>query len=299
MKRLMLALLAAILVNLAIFFGLALLNKKQPKNRELAPVSQIRYTPLEFLAATPPAPEAVPEPEIAPPPEPTPQAASAQPARTPPSPIAESAAPELMDVQETLPPPPEAPPALPPLPLELPGLELAEMASPPSPMPLPPEPVEPPPDAIIRRPTPPPEPEPDPEPEVDVVFTPDGFIAVENITATLPTTPAYIEPPMQSVGPPPSRPSSGPTRAPQPLEFAEPIYPPAARQRGIEGQVTIRLHIGTDGLVSDIEVVHVLGHESFRDSVLRAVRRWRFTPALENGVPVTARGERTIIFDLD
>jgi protein TonB len=298
MKRVLLALLVAILVNLGIFFALALLNKKQPKSRELPQVARIHYTPLEIMAAPSLPPPPAPPSELARPPEPAPQAATALPPVQ--TPVADSAtAPKLdMPVHETPAPQPEAPAPLPPLPTDLPGIELPEIASPPSLIPAPPAPPEP----IAESAPPPPEPppvEPPPEPETDIVFTPDGFIAVENITATLPSAPAYIEPPPQPLAPPPSRPPSGPSRAPQPIDFAEPVYPPAARRHGIEGQVTIRLHIGLDGIVSDIEVMDVQGHDSFRSAVLTAVRKWRFTPALENGIPVTAWGERTIIFDLD
>jgi protein TonB len=302
MKRFALALLAAILVNLAIFYGLGLLNKKQPKNRELPQISRIHYTPLEIMSA-PVAPPPAPPVELPPPPEPMPQAAAPPPPVHTRTRVAESAATptEQMPVETaTAAAQVEVPVPLPPLPTTLPGIELPEMASPSSLMTAPPEPLPPIAESAAEPPPlEPPPPDPPQEPDTEIVFTPDGFIAVENITATLPEAPAYISLPERPLAPPPSRPSSGPTRAPQPIEFAEPTYPPSARRQGIEGHVTIRLHIGIDGEVSDIEIMDVQGHDSFRRAVVAAVRRWRFTPALENGVPVTAWGERTIIFDLD
>jgi TonB family protein len=45
--------------------------------------------------------------------------------------------------------------------------------------------------------------------------------------------------------------------------------------------------VGADGRVKDIEVVDSIPGETFR--LIQAVQRWRFRPAMENGVPVTAR----------
>lgn len=299
MKRAVAAVFAALAVNVCLFLALARLNEKEPAQRELLPVAHIHYTPVETLSReVPDLAEPAPQMPEAPPLEPMPQSASSP----PPRPIAESAIQPEMKLE--IPKPqaadvPEAPAPLPPIPLDAPGLELPELASPPSlmtPRPPPPEPVA---ESASPPPQQPPPPPPPPEPvqEIDIVFTPDGFIAVENITAALPSVPAYIEPDARSFGPPPpSPPSSGPNRAPEPIHMADPIYPSAARRRGIEGSVTVRIHIDTSGDVSDVDVIDVVGHHSFRDSVLKAVRKWQFTPALENGLPVAAWGERTIHF---
>jgi len=45
--------------------------------------------------------------------------------------------------------------------------------------------------------------------------------------------------------------------------------------------------VGADGRVKDIEVVDSIPGETFR--LIQAVQRWRFRPATDNGVPVTAR----------
>jgi protein TonB len=297
MKRFALAIAAAIAVNIGLFIALGKLNEKQPKTRELPPVAHIHYTPIETLA--PPVPELAESAAEPPPPvvEPVPMPAAMPP---PPTPIAESAieAEPDLPVQEPIAElAPQMPEPLAPMPLDVPGLELPDLASTPELM----TPRPPPPEPVAESPMPPPLAEPPPpEPTTDIVFTPDGFTAVENIVANLPSAPAYIEPDEQSFGPPPPSPaSSGPNRAPQPLENPYPVYPSAARRRGIEGQVTIRIHIDPSGAVSEVEVVDVVGHDSFRSSVEKAVSRWRFTPALENGVPVAAWGERTIIFNLD
>jgi len=75
-------------------------------------------------------------------------------------------------------------------------------------------------------------------------------------------------------------------------------YPVAARRRGAEGSVTVRMLIGTEGRVRQAKVVHVTGHESFRRAVTDSIYQWRFTKPTRNGKPVKARIEITINFRL-
>ena len=56
-----------------------------------------------------------------------------------------------------------------------------------------------------------------------------------------------------------------------------PGYPAAARRKGIEGFVTVRMTVGSDGVVTETEVIHA-SHEWFRRAVLSAISRWHFPP---------------------
>lgn len=56
-----------------------------------------------------------------------------------------------------------------------------------------------------------------------------------------------------------------------------PGYPAAARRKGIEGTVTIRVTVAADGTVSETEIL-TCSHEWFRRAVLSVVREWRFPP---------------------
>ena len=47
---------------------------------------------------------------------------------------------------------------------------------------------------------------------------------------------------------------------PRPANVVEPVIPEAARQAGASGVVHLRLQLGEDGLVADVEVVDGPGH---------------------------------------
>ena len=66
----------------------------------------------------------------------------------------------------------------------------------------------------------------------------------------------------------------------------EPEYPLVNRQRGDQGVVTVLLRISEAGEVMGVEVVNTSGHPALDDSARRAVQRWRFRPAMRNGVPI-------------
>ncbi len=61
-------------------------------------------------------------------------------------------------------------------------------------------------------------------------------------------------------------------------------YPPAARDAGIEGRVTVKVLVGPDGSV--IKVGSVSGPDAFHDEVTDKASQLQFTPGLQNGKPV-------------
>jgi len=66
-----------------------------------------------------------------------------------------------------------------------------------------------------------------------------------------------------------------------------PVYPESARRAGIQGTTLLRIHIETDGRVSDVNVERSAGHQSLDQAAADAVRRWRFEPALSSAGPVS------------
>lgn len=56
-----------------------------------------------------------------------------------------------------------------------------------------------------------------------------------------------------------------------------PGYPAAARRKGIEGTVTVRMTVAADGCVFETEILDC-SHEWFRRAVLSVVREWQFPP---------------------
>jgi TonB family protein len=80
------------------------------------------------------------------------------------------------------------------------------------------------------------------------------------------------------------------------LQRVNPIYPPQARTQGIGGDVILEATIAQDGLVPKVKVIS--GPPSLADAATRAVRQWRFSPAMLNGKPVEVQQRITIVFKM-
>lgn len=63
-----------------------------------------------------------------------------------------------------------------------------------------------------------------------------------------------------------------------------PRYPPAARQKHIQGEVVLRATIGKDGLIHNLQVVS--GPVELVQAAVGAVQQWRYRPYLLEGEPV-------------
>ncbi len=80
------------------------------------------------------------------------------------------------------------------------------------------------------------------------------------------------------------------------LYRVEPMYPPEAAQKRIEGTVKLRAVIGRNGRVMGLEVVS--GPPPLVSAAMSAAREWRFIPALLNGEPVESETDIDIEFQL-
>lgn len=185
------------------------------------------------------------------------------------------------------PPEPEAPPPEPPKPK--------------------PKKVEPPP-LEAKKPEAPPRPEPEPEtPKPPPVFSVDmsktvasgtgpSVVAVEgggNMFAD-PKTQGDPSAKETTRTPSPSGrgtdPSGGgrvePPRFKIPAAERTPPYPRQARRQGIQGQVVLRVCVGTDGAVSSVNVLKSLGFGCDEAAADWAKEKWRFEPAKQGGQPI-------------
>ena len=77
-----------------------------------------------------------------------------------------------------------------------------------------------------------------------------------------------------------------------------PRYPEKARLKGEEGRVTVRAFVRPDGSVDRTELVVASGHGLLDEAALRAVERWRFRPAMHDGVPAAGEIDIPIHFVL-
>jgi TonB family protein len=75
-----------------------------------------------------------------------------------------------------------------------------------------------------------------------------------------------------------------------------PLYPEGAKLGRIQGEVILRVLIGTDGKVKDVKVLS--GHPWLVSAARDVVPRWRYRPYLLNGQPVEVETQVTVSFTL-
>ena len=81
------------------------------------------------------------------------------------------------------------------------------------------------------------------------------------------------------------------------IEPPQPKYPPESRRSGEEGLVVLRVLINEIGNVARIDIERSSGHSRLDDAACAAVKRARFRPYLENGVPRMALATIPIEFN--
>ncbi len=85
-----------------------------------------------------------------------------------------------------------------------------------------------------------------------------------------------------------------------PLVRVNPEYPIRAAQRGIEGWVEVEFTISTAGTVKKPKVVGYYPSQIFNRAALRAIRKWKYNPKVEEGVAVERPGVVVrLTFELD
>lgn len=100
----------------------------------------------------------------------------------------------------------------------------------------------------------------------------------------------------------PADPSNAPVRIgdgvapPRKIHDVPPVYPPAAREAGVQGLVILDATIDPTGVVGDIEVLKSV--PELDEAAIAAVEQWRYEPTLVDGVPVPISMTMTINFTL-
>jgi protein TonB len=82
------------------------------------------------------------------------------------------------------------------------------------------------------------------------------------------------------------------------LSMPKPLYPPRARERGIEGKVTVKVRVNAEGGVERAEVVKGSGFDLLDRSAHESALAARFKPALTAGVPAPAEKTMIVTFSL-
>lgn len=79
--------------------------------------------------------------------------------------------------------------------------------------------------------------------------------------------------------------------------YLQPQYPQRALDRGISGTVEIEYLVDTDGVPRNLQVVSADPPEVFDRAALAAIRRWRYEPVIDDGVPVEVPTRAVIRFE--
>jgi protein TonB len=77
------------------------------------------------------------------------------------------------------------------------------------------------------------------------------------------------------------------SRPAKPIQTAKASYPPLALRMGLEADVTLRVFIDTEGRVTKAQVTKSAGG-GFDDEALKAVKQFRFEPAISEGQRVSS-----------
>lgn len=111
----------------------------------------------------------------------------------------------------------------------------------------------------------------------------------EALAAAAPATPA------------PSAPATprGEDRPLQLVHAPRPEYPRISLRLEEQGAVLVRIHVGADGHVTDVDVLESSGFQRLDSAALAAVRSWRFDPRLVAGQAVAGTFDHRVVFVLE
>ncbi|HVI98116.1 MAG TPA: energy transducer TonB [Sphingomonas sp.] len=128
---------------------------------------------------------------------------------------------------------------------------------------------------------------PDPGPVLIDIGPPGGTIAGTG------TDPVTVDPP------PPPLPLLPAGIDPRYADALQPPYPPAEQRANREGVVVLKVLIGTDGRVKQVERVSATSDAFFAATRRQALGHWRFKPATRGGVPQESWVTKSVRFVLN
>ena len=123
--------------------------------------------------------------------------------------------------------------------------------------------------------------------------TPDAKLVVPSSTLDVGSSKLDVQP--EAPNPPPK----GESRAPSVAKQTKPIYPPGARDDGVEGVSVILALIDPQGKVTDTKLEKSSGDRRLDRAALDAVRQWTYSPCLKDGVPARSSVRIKVEFRLE
>lgn len=154
----------------------------------------------------------------------------------------------------------------------------------------------------LIRPPEPPEPVPPSQPKLPTIPDPAPVVPKKGIpiTTSLQVRPKLPPGPaghwFEGIGSGSFAPDGGvpvADRGETPIVRVEPIYPPQALERGIEGWVDVEFTVTESGSIADPKILGSYPSAIFNRAALRAIGRWKYAPKVVDGRPVARPGMRT------
>ena len=84
---------------------------------------------------------------------------------------------------------------------------------------------------------------------------------------------------------------------PQPVAKSQPVYPSKLLSKGIGGRVVVEVVVDATGKIAGAKVRNSSGNRDLDEAALKAVRKWRFRPAVRGGKK--ARATALVPFDFE
>ena len=174
---------------------------------------------------------------------------------------------------------------------------------------------------VAATPPPPPKPKPKPEPPKKVTAKPEPKpltqkIKTEEAPAVIEEPPEEIIEPIETeIEPPPEEPMLQPAETPPEVAKVTevipprvdayqhnnpaPRYPKLSKRLREEGTVLLQLLINKNGTVSDVEIKTSSGYPRLDQAAIKAVKRWRYTPASQGNNTIAYRYEQPVHFAMN
>lgn len=166
----------------------------------------------------------------------------------------------------------------------------------------------------VEKPRPPervkPKPKTASQPTDDKIFIPDPIYKADTSTTidstkvmppALPVNPIVVPPGPPIVEAPPQPPLAFRPAETDPRYAGafQPQYPSQEIREGREGRVSVRVLIGTDGRVREVEQISATSSAFFEATKRQALAKWRFRPATRGGTPEESWKTLSVKFVLD
>lgn len=146
---------------------------------------------------------------------------------------------------------------------------------------------EPEPERTEVEPPKPPAIEPTPEPSGEVIETSEIDSVIEEWSSVDPAIETSLP---RGFGELPQMALTQESEA-MPLYRSQPNYPMLAQQKGLEGWVLLKYDVDTGGTLSNIVVVNSEPKRIFDREAIKALKKWKFKPAMTNGQPIASAGQ--------